>query len=355
MGTLRELGEAGLIRLAQARAGHLPAGALGIGDDAALVPATGPYLACVDLLVEGVHFRRATSAAEDLGWKALAVNLSDIAAMGGTPGAVLVGLALPGALEADFARRFFAGLGALAEAHGAWLAGGDTTGSPGPIMIALTALGTPGPRTLTRDAARPGDLIFATGTPGRAAAGLALLEDATGALRRGLTQPGAARQGSEEAVALALAAQQRPRPQLAAGQALAALPVRLALLDDSDGSAQLLALASGVDVALDAEALAPDPVTAAIAAASGAQARDWMLQGGEDYHLVGACRPADWPAVAAALAGAGSPGRVLGEALAPAEPTGPRALLRHAQGPPDVLVGEAGYAHFAQASFPPRC
>lgn len=337
VGTLGEAGEGWVIGAAAARSMNVPDGAIGIGDDAARVPiAGGAVITTVDLLVEGVHFRRETILAPDLGWKSLAVNLSDVAAMGGEPKAVLVALALPKDLEMGFVTGFYAGLAELAAQHGVWIAGGDTTGSTGPIVVSITAMGEPGPRTLTRDAARAGDVLFVTGTPGRSAAGLLMLERPPSAP----VDPALA--------ALALTAHRRPVPQVAAGRALARLDVRLALLDDSDGlgrSAQLLASMGGVDVTIDAAAL-QDPVVAAIAPDPLALA----LHGGEDYHLVGTCAAGDWPAVAAALAAAGFPGRVVGSVT----PGPGRALVQPASGPPDVLVGEAGYAHFAQTSFPPR-
>lgn len=347
--TLRELGEWGLIARAQAHAGPAPAGAIGIGDDAALVPGAMHglgTLAAVDLLVEGVHFRRDTTPGFDLGWKALAVNLSDVAAMGGRPTAALVGLALPGELDVGYLEAFYEGLATLARTHGVWLAGGDTTGSPGPVMISLTILGTPGPRVLTRGGAQAGDVVFQTGTPGRSAAGLACLE-----------RPDAAATLDQATREAAIAAHRRPSPQLAAGAALAGLPHRLVLLDDSDGlarSARLLAEAGEVDVWLEAEALAPDPVTAEVARAMDADPRAWALHGGEDYHLVGACGPDAWPEVEAALAAAGERAVAIGSVRAAADPARPGAWLQRGSGPPDALVGEVGYAHFARTSFPPR-
>lgn len=341
--TLADRGEAALIDAMVARLPAPPAGALGIGDDAALIPwpsagmgaarNAGDLITAVDLLIEGVHFRRATASARDVGWKALAVNLSDLAAMGCEPRGALVGLAAPGDLPAAWVEALYDGLGA----HGLFVAGGDTTGSPGPIMIAVTVFGTPGPsgRVLTRDQARPGDVLFVTGTPGRAAAGLACLEDPA------LAPPGRA---------ALVAAQRAPVPQLATGRAIAALDLRVALMDDSDGlgrSAQLLAAASGVRITLDATLIPLEPGVAWVAAARGQAPLAFALAGGEDYHLVGTCARADWPALAAAVPEAWIGGLV--------EAGAPGAWLDRGHGPPEALAGEMGHAHFARTSFPPRC
>lgn len=337
--SLADRGEAGLIQAMTARLPTPPAGALGIGDDAACLPwLPAAVITAVDLLIEGVHFRRDWSSARDVGHKALAVNLSDLAAMGAEPTAALIGLAAPGTLAAAWVEELYEGLSALATAHGVWVAGGDTTGSPGPVMIAVTVLGAPGPsgRVLTRAAAQPGDVLFVTGPPGRAAAGLACLADA------GLELP--------DRAAL-IAAQRTPEPQLAIGRALAASGLRLALMDDSDGlgrSAQLLAAASGVAITLDAARV---PLLPGVRAAAGD--RDHLafaLAGGEDYHLVGACAAADWPALAGVVAHAGGQAWVVGHvAEGP-----PGAWLVRDQGPPEALAGEMGHAHFARTSFRPR-
>ncbi|MEB3222735.1 MAG: AIR synthase related protein, partial [Candidatus Sericytochromatia bacterium] len=143
--TLATLGEGGVIAALGRQGAARPSGALGIGDDAALVPLGHPgVVATVDTLVEGVHFRLATTTPEDLGWKALAVNLSDLAAMGARPVAVLLALSAPASLPARWVEGLAAGLHALAARHGVWLAGGDTTGSPGPVVVSVTALGEPG-------------------------------------------------------------------------------------------------------------------------------------------------------------------------------------------------------------------
>ncbi|MHB8958211.1 MAG: thiamine-phosphate kinase, partial [Candidatus Limnocylindrales bacterium] len=217
------MGEFELIRELAELFGAPPDG-LGIGDDAATwTPAGGTVaVATTDMLVEGIHFRLDWTSPGDLGWKALAVNLSDLAAMGATPGRALISIGVDAArrgLVLEVAR----GLQSLAEQTGTRVVGGDTVRSPGPLVVNVALIGEADPeRLLRRDAARAGDLVAVTGRLGASAAGLALLSADRGALG-----PGAA---------LLLAAHHRPWPRLAAGGLLAAHGVRCAI-DISDGLA----------------------------------------------------------------------------------------------------------------------
>src|SRR6185437_16295638 len=148
--------------------------ALGIGDDAALldVPAGQQLVACTDALVAGVHFPVGT-VPEDIGWKALAVNLSDLAAMGAEPAWALLALTLPDA-DAAFVEHFADGFATLANQHAVALIGGDIT--QGPLAVTVTALGfVPHDLALTRSGARAGDAVFVTGTLGDAAGALKML------------------------------------------------------------------------------------------------------------------------------------------------------------------------------------
>ncbi len=149
---------------------------IGIGDDAAVLapPAGHDLVVATDTLVAGVHFPHATKA-EDIGWKSLAVNLSDLAAMGATPAWALLALTLPSA-DTDFVERFADGFAALAAQHHVALVGGDTTS--GPLTISVTVLGfVPPGQAILRDGARAGDWVFVTGTVGDAAAALRCMEE----------------------------------------------------------------------------------------------------------------------------------------------------------------------------------
>ncbi|MGI9117381.1 MAG: thiamine-phosphate kinase [Gaiellales bacterium] len=251
----------------------------GIGDDAALL---APDLVwTVDTQVEGVHFDRATSSPADVGWKALAVNLSDLAAMGATPVAALVSVILGEGDDAEL-EAVYAGLGACARTYDCAVAGGDIARGAG-LALSISVLGrarhAPG-----RAGARPGDVIAVTGTLGESAAGLAVLRDPT---LRDLP-------GAEECVER----HRRPHPRLADGKRLAA--AAHAMMDLSDGLATdlpRLARRSGVALTVDLDALPMHEDVRAIAAALGHEPGAFAATGGEDYELlvalpaeaVGAC------------------------------------------------------------------
>ena len=248
---------------------------LGVGDDAALLdlPAGRELVAAVDTLVAGVHFP-AGSPPASVGHRALAVNLSDFAAMGARPAWALLALTLPEAEEGWLAE-FAGGLGALARAHQVALVGGDTT--RGPLCVSVTLLGhVPAGTALRRAGARPGDVLFVSGTPGDAAAGLAL------------------EQGRLHAAAADAAYLRErfllPQPRLALGEALRGHAS--ACIDVSDGllaDAGKLAAASGAGAELAYEAL---PLSEPLRAAAGeAQAHTLALGGGDDYELCFAVHP----------------------------------------------------------------
>lgn len=251
---------------------------LGPGDDAAVLrPAPGEDLVVtVDAVVEGVHFD-ARSTPADVGWKALAVNLSDLAAMGARPVGALVALALPRGTPLARVRGVARGLGACARAFGTPVVGGNVTRADA-LSLTVTVLGAvPEGGALLRDGARAGDLVAVTGTLGDAALGLA----------RGAPAPLARRQ-------------RRPTPRVAAGLALAGL-VRAAI-DVSDGLVQdlgHLCRASGVGARIGVVDL---PLSAAYRrVASGLQdPYAAALAGGEDYELVVAVAPANLAAARAA-------------------------------------------------------
>ncbi len=269
------LGEFGLIAALTAR---LPQGAgvlLGPGDDAAVVAARdGRVVASTDLLLAGRHFRTDWSSAYEIGRKAAAANLADVAAMGAVPTALLVGLAAPADLPTDWAERLVDGMAAECAAMGASVVGGDIVGSD-VLLIAVTALGDlEGLDPVTRTGARAGDVVAVCGALGASAAGLAVLQ--------------AGRDGHEALVQ----AHRTPSPPYEAGPQAARLGAH-ALIDVSDGLlADLghIARGSGVAIDLDSAAFVPSSVLEAAAADLGASARTWMLTGGED-HALAACFP----------------------------------------------------------------
>lgn len=243
---------------------------LAVGDDAALLSVSaGMQLAVTtDMLVAGTHFFADTDA-DDLGWKTLAVSVSDLAAMGARPRWAVLALALPAADEAWIAA-FANGLFACARAHDIDLVGGDTT--RGPLNLTLTLFGeVPRGSAIRRDGAGDGDDLWISGSPGFAALGLAALQG-----RTELNDAGRAR---------ALAALQRPQPRLDLGVALRGLAT--AMLDVSDGLLGDLGHIlerSGCGAIVDVGAL---PMQALIdAGASPELARDCLLGGGDDYELL---------------------------------------------------------------------
>ncbi len=245
---------------------------IGIGDDAAVlaVPAGQELAVAIDTLVEGVHFPRGTAAA-DIGWKALAVNLSDLAAMGASPAWALLALTLPDA-DAAFVEGFAEGFARLAQSHRLALVGGDTTRGPLSISVAVHGF-VPPDKALVRTGARIGDAVLVTGTLGDAAAGLHALQQPL--------RDDDPRAGLREFLIERL---NRPTPRLAAGTALRGQAT--ACIDISDGLLADLGhvcVASGVGAEIDA-ALLPRS-SALMALYDEAGALRFALSGGDDYEL----------------------------------------------------------------------
>ncbi|HJU06858.1 MAG TPA: thiamine-phosphate kinase [Rhodanobacteraceae bacterium] len=245
---------------------------LGIDDDAALLqpPPDRQLVACTDTLVAGVHFPHDT-VPEDIGWKSLAVNLSDLAAMGAQPAWTMLALTLP---EADerFVERFADGFAELARRHDVALIGGDTT--QGPLSITVSAFGfVPEGQALLRSGARVGDAVFVTGTLGDAAGALEMLRD------RG---PGTG--DRVNSVLNLLPRLHSPEPRIAAGLALRG--IANACIDVSDGLlADLghICRASNVGAEIEANAL---PISQSLHQAFAPElCRDFALAGGDDYEL----------------------------------------------------------------------
>jgi thiamine-monophosphate kinase len=242
---------------------------LGIGDDAAVV-ATSPdrrLVVAMDTIVEGVHFPVGTDAA-DIGHRALAVNLSDLAAMGAEPSWMTLSLSLPGS-DTKWLEGFSAGLLTLAQRHNVSLIGGDTV--KGPMVITVQIAGTvETDRWLTRSGAHPGDLLFVSGTPGEAAAGLALIQGAA-------PDSAASRHLQQRFL--------RPEPRVSLGRGLRTIAT--AAMDVSDGlltDLDKLCAASGCGARVELEKLpASDAMQALFDAAS---CVDFTLAGGDDYELL---------------------------------------------------------------------
>jgi thiamine-monophosphate kinase len=277
--TVGELGERELIRRIRSRIVSPSWIVVGPGDDAAVMePERGTLdVVTTDAFVEGVHFDRRFCPPDAIGHKALAVNLSDLAAMGAAPRAALLSLVLPDSLSVAEIDGILDGFLALAGRYKVALAGGNVTRSPGPLVVDVTAIGSVGRRrVLTRDGARPGDDVYVTGRMGMGAAGLR-------AFRAGIADP--------EVQAHYL----RPEPRVRAGTLLGRNRAATACIDLSDGLSDglaQLAEASGVGIAID-QAVLPldsvvmrwfeqdcaDPVLAAVSA-------------GDDYELLFTSRPA---------------------------------------------------------------
>lgn len=275
-GTVADLGEFGLIRAVTENRRQPATTVLGPGDDAAVIAAADSrVVASTDVLVQGVHFRLDWSTPEQVGRKAVAVNLADIAAMGAVPTSVLVGLACPRDTSADVVKGIVDGMWTEAAAVGAGVVGGDVVQAD-QLVLSITALGDlRGREPVTRAGARPGDIVAVSGRLGWAAAGLAVLH-------RGFRSP----------VTVANA-QRYPEPDYAAGPK-AAEAGATAMIDVSDGLlADLGHIAEssevGIDVRLDQ--LDVHRRLVEVGTALGADPLRWVLTGGEDHALAATFPP----------------------------------------------------------------
>lgn len=269
-GTVAEVGEFGLIDSVTRHRSQPEHTLLGPGDDAAIVAAPdGKVVASTDMLVQNVHFRLDWSSPAQVGRKAVAVNLADVAAMGAIPTGLLVGLACPGGTRTDQITGLADGMWEEAERAGVGLVGGDVVAAEA-IVVSVTALGDlRGMTPVRRSGARPGEVVAIQGRLGWSAAGLAVLG-------RGFRSP-----------VSVVNAHRYPEPPYAAGPEAAAAGAT-AMIDVSDGLLADLghvAEASGVGIDVDSNALPVDQKLIEVASALGSEPLRWVLTGGEDHAL----------------------------------------------------------------------
>ena len=251
----------------------------GIGDDAAAWQPKHRHVALVttDMLVDGVHFRRDETTPADLGWKALAENLSDIAAMGGAPSVAVIGLGIVPEIDEPWVREFYRGMASLARSSRCAIVGGDITRAAS-LTLAVAVVGEVRRSSMRlRSGARAGDVAAVTGPLGLAAAGLRTIE---------------ARETRTRAAAVR--SYVAPVPRLAEGKFLGARRAVHAMMDVSDGLSTdiaRMAISSGVGAVVDANVLFVHPEVSAMAGGDARAAIDLVLNGGDDYELLVAVDP----------------------------------------------------------------
>ncbi len=297
---------------------------LGIGDDAAAWQPSRSHLSVIttDALIDGVHFLSATMDARAIGHRALAANLSDVAAVGARPVLVTIALGVAPPATEGWILECYGGMQALAARCGARIVGGDIVRSP-VISLALTVVGeVSASRLRRRDAGRRNDIIAVTGPLGASRAGLELA-------RRSLDLPA-------DVCASATAAFETPEPRLREGRFLAASRHVRAMMDSSDGlSTDLARLARASGCGATIEALPVHPAAAAIARAAGEDPRAYALDGGEDFALIVSVAPRGFPHLAKRFAHAfGTPLLAIGRLDAEpgirlCEPGGVREIAAH--------------------------
>lgn len=294
---LSDLGEFGLIRQIEKAFHSRSAGApLGIGDDAAalFVSPGKALLVTTDMLLEGVHFDLSYTDFNSLGWKAAAVNLSDIAAMGGVPRFCLTALGIPDGVSLDQINDFYRGFKTLLKRCKVGLVGGDTCRAEVGLVISVTVLGEiEKKKMLTRSGARPGDRIFVTGTLGDSAAGLELLQANDEGARAKGERAGVRRKGTRSLFrpySLFLVEKHlRPMPRIDIGRKIARYGCATAMIDISDGLSSDLAHIceqSGVGADINAEKIPLSKEIQAAAKHLKTLPLHYSLSGGEDYELL---------------------------------------------------------------------
>lgn len=323
--------------------------ALGIGDDAAALSFDSAedgiigekrLLLAMDTMVETVHFSERTMSDEDVGYKALAANISDIAAMGGVPLHAVVSVSVPKAYGIERMKRVYDGLYRCAERYGIAIVGGDTTASPAHMVISVALTGAvEAGLELRRSGAKPGEAVIVTGPVGMSAAGLHLLLNAD--YNREMPQS-----MGQHKYGVLFAAHQRPSPSVLAGRLLLRSGCR-SLNDVSDGlssEAWELAEASGLRIVLDERLLPKSGTMSAYAASVGVSPLEWMLYGGEDYVLTGTVSLESVDSLKAEFHRHGLPFYVIGGTEE--GPPGVELIPISAAGGSRVKVAKKGYNHF---------
>ncbi|MBI3650528.1 MAG: thiamine-phosphate kinase [Acidobacteria bacterium] len=357
--------ESDIIAHIRKRAGAVEGLRVGIGDDAAVIETRGAtdVLACCDVSVEGVHFRRAWATPKLIGRKALAVTLSDIAAMGGAPRYALVSVALPRAAEATLAAALMEGIFALADESGVTIIGGDTSSSPDSLFLDTIVIGEcASNKAVTRGGAQTDDLIFVTGSLGASALGLALLEQGyrfdESVIENGEVKP--AEQGVQNKMVTAhdtihadeklfqahcqqaMRKHLRPEPRWQFGRALGESGLATAMIDVSDGfSTDLWHILEESNCGAQIQA-ARMPLAAGVSELAQSlpevTALHRALHSGEEYELLFTARGENQSAVFALAAALRLPVTLIGKI------TRSRELLIEGEGTVEVLL-PAGYEH----------
>ncbi len=276
---IRDIGEQGVLKRLQR---FCPSDI--VGDDGAIMPNPEPgqlLVVTTDVLVDGIHFSDRTTSAEDVGWRAVAANLSDLAAMGSSPLGITVGLSLPGDVAVSWVERLYQGMSECLQPYNTPIVGGDVCHSP-VITVSITAFGQVLPqRVMRRSTAKVGDAIVVTGVHGASRVGLELLLNSE-----------FGKDLSEKERSRLIQAHQRPKPRLdilpQLWEILASQsPIPLTAMDSSDGLADAIAQicrASGVGAVVERNAIPVPSVLPRLT--SPEQVWDWVLYGGEDFELV---------------------------------------------------------------------
>jgi thiamine-monophosphate kinase len=321
---LSELGERGLLALLHIYMGQnirVPAG----DDGAVLALPKGELVVTTDLLFDGVHFSDLTTSAYDVGWRAAAANLSDLAAMGATAVGTLIGLGLPPDTPVAWVQDLYAGFTTCADPWGGMILGGDTCRSK-QRTVAVTAFGVVDPaKILRRSAARPGDVLVITGHLGGSKAGL-----------EAMLHPELFSEATPEEIKDAIAFHRRPLPRLEIPKCIFSVTDRAAAMDTSDGLADAvlqICEQSGCGALIDCDALPIHPSTRRLA---GDAAINWALYGGEDYELLIALPEASIQLLVTALAQVGLLGTIIGVCTESLE-------VKDLQGKP---LGQPSFLHF---------